>query len=126
MSTSAPPELPGLIAASVWMKSSKRLMPRWLRPERADDAARDGVAETERIADREHDVADLQRVDGRRSVIARQVVAIDLEHGEVGFGIGAAHLGERPLAAVGQHDLDVVGAVDHVMVGEHVAVGLTR
>ena len=28
MSTSAPPELPGLIAASVWMKSSKRLMPR--------------------------------------------------------------------------------------------------
>ncbi len=32
VSTSAPPELPGLIAASVWMKSSKRLMPRWLRP----------------------------------------------------------------------------------------------
>src|SRR5574337_66539 len=31
-STSAPPELPGLIAASVWMKFSKVLMPRWLRP----------------------------------------------------------------------------------------------
>jgi hypothetical protein len=28
VSTSAPPELPGLIGASVWMKSSKRLMPR--------------------------------------------------------------------------------------------------
>jgi hypothetical protein len=32
MSTSAPPELPGLMAASVWMKFSKVLMPSWLRP----------------------------------------------------------------------------------------------
>jgi hypothetical protein len=32
MSTSAPPELPGLIAASVWMKFSKVLMPKRLRP----------------------------------------------------------------------------------------------
>ena len=31
-STSAPPELPGLIGASVWMKSSKRLMPSDVRP----------------------------------------------------------------------------------------------
>ena len=31
-STSAPPELPGLIAASVWMKFSKVLMPRPVRP----------------------------------------------------------------------------------------------
>ena len=28
VSISAPPELPGLIAASVWMKSSKRFTPR--------------------------------------------------------------------------------------------------
>ena len=32
MSVSAPPELPGLMAASVWMKFSKVLMPSWLRP----------------------------------------------------------------------------------------------
>ena len=31
-STRAPPELPGLMAASVWMKFSKVLMPRWERP----------------------------------------------------------------------------------------------
>ena len=31
-STNAPPELPGLMAASVWMKFSKVLMPSWLRP----------------------------------------------------------------------------------------------
>lgn len=31
-SISAPPELPGLMAASVWMKFSKLLMPSWLRP----------------------------------------------------------------------------------------------
>ncbi len=30
--TSAPPELPTLIAASVWMKSSKFVMPSWPRP----------------------------------------------------------------------------------------------
>ena len=32
MSTNAPPELPGLMAASVWMKFSKVLMPKRLRP----------------------------------------------------------------------------------------------
>jgi hypothetical protein len=32
VSTSAPPELPGLMAASVWMKFSKVLMPSWSRP----------------------------------------------------------------------------------------------
>ena len=32
MSTRAPPELPGLMAASVWMKFSKVLMPSWVRP----------------------------------------------------------------------------------------------
>ena len=32
MSVSAPPELPGLMAASVWMKFSNVLMPNWLRP----------------------------------------------------------------------------------------------
>ena len=31
-STSAPPEFPGLIAASVWMKFSKVLMPKCVRP----------------------------------------------------------------------------------------------
>ena len=31
-STNAPPELPGLMAASVWMKFSNVLMPSWLRP----------------------------------------------------------------------------------------------
>ncbi len=31
-STSAPPELPGLMAASVWMKFSKVLMPSCVRP----------------------------------------------------------------------------------------------
>ena len=37
--------------------------------ERADDAERDGVAEAERIADREHDVADLQRARAVPNVI---------------------------------------------------------
>jgi hypothetical protein len=45
----------------------------------ADDAVRDGVAEAERIADREHDVADVQAFDAaerdRRQAIRRRLSA---------------------------------------------------
>ena len=71
------------------------------------------------IADREHDVADLHVVE-RAERDRGQVLAVGLEHREVGLGIGAAHVAVQP-AAVGEHELDVVGALDDVIVGEHVA-----
>jgi hypothetical protein len=58
LSTSAPPELPGLIAASVWMKFSKVLIPRCERPERRDDAHGHRLTDAEGIADGQGDVAD--------------------------------------------------------------------
>jgi len=81
VSMSAPPELPGLIAASVWMKSSKRSRP-VISSERADNARGHRIAEAERIADRQHDVAYLQvfRVAERDR---RQVGSVCLEHGDV-------------------------------------------
>ena len=118
-STSAPPELPGLIAASVWMKFSKVLMPRRVAAERADDARGHGLADVERVADRQHDVADLQVVDVAE-VDHRQLVEVDLEHRDVRFRIGADRLGARR-AAVAERHLDVVGAFDDVVVGEQVA-----
>ena len=46
--TSGPPELPGLMAASVWRKSSYMFMCRPSRPLAADDAVRDGAGQAER------------------------------------------------------------------------------
>ncbi len=87
--------------------------------ERADDAVRHRAAEVERTADREHGVADLhvlELAEGHR----RKVLAVGLEHREVGFRIAAAHGGAHA-PPVGEHELYVVGVLDHVIVGEHVA-----
>ena len=52
--SNGPPELPGLMAASVWMASSIFAPSSVLnRPDGADDAARHGSAQAEGIADRE-------------------------------------------------------------------------
>ena len=86
---------------------------------RAHDARRDRVAETEGIADREHAVADLHAVD-RAEGDRRQVALVGLQHRDVGFRVGAADVRGDP-AAVVQDELDVVGALDHVMIGQHEA-----
>ena len=89
--------------------------------ERADDARGHRLADAERIADREHDVADLEVVDVAERD-HRQLVEVDLQHRDVGIGVGADRAGARA-AAVAERDLDVVGAVDDVVVGEQVALG---
>ena len=56
-------------------------------------------------------------------MIAGRLSALDAQHGEVGLGIVLPdHLGEQ-LLAIGERDFDLVGGLDHVMVGEHVAAG---
>ena len=67
-------------------------------PERGNDAHRYGLTDVKRIADREHDVADLQ---GVRSAERdrRQVASLDLQYREVAFRVGADQLGFE-LAAV--------------------------
>ena len=52
----------------------------------------------------------------------RQIGGVDLQNGDVGLGIGADDLGLE-LALVAERDGDLVGAVDHVIIGEQVAVG---
>jgi len=101
MFTSGPPELPGLMAASVCRKSSKG-------PWRAD--GEDPVAHLQ-----------LVRVTERGGRIG--TAPLELEHGEVGSPIGAHHLG-LVLLAVGRDHLDLAGALDHVRIGEHDAGGI--
>ena len=83
--TSAPPELPALIAASVWMKSSNV---RHVEPASggADDAHRDRLAQAERVADREHRPRRPRGVSERPRRDLRQVRQVDLKQRELGLG----------------------------------------
>src|SRR5262249_31404351 len=86
-----------------------------------DDAGRYRAAEAERIAYRQHPVADARRL-VRELDVGEVAAALDLDQRDVGTRIGTDHLGRVGLAVVGRH-LDCVGLVDHVVVGHREAVG---
>ena len=89
----------------------------------AHDAGRDGEGErlAQRVADGEDELAHA-RVVAVAERHGREVGGGDLEHRDVGVGIGAHHLGPE-LPAVEQAHRHLLGALDHVVVGEDVAVG---
>ena len=99
MSTSGPPELPGLIAASVWIAGYVVELPCVVGADvdravqRADDAAGDGRVEAERRADRDDALADAEV--GRLADRRRREVgdAGGLDHRGVGERVGAEDLG---------------------------------
>ncbi|MNF01104.1 hypothetical protein D3C80_2000440 [compost metagenome] len=83
--------------------------------QRRDNAHRHRLADAERVADGQHHVTDLYVLEPAQRDRG-QVLERHFQHGQVGFRVGAHHLGVG-LAAVGQRDLDFIGAVDHVVVG---------
>ena len=90
-----------------------------LRPrQRRDDAARHRLADAEGVADREHQVTDLELV-GIAELGKGQVAlgALHLEHGEVGPLIAEHHLAIE-FAAVAERHLDLVRIGDDVVVGD--------
>ena len=119
-STSAPPELPGLIAASVWMKFSKVLMPRCVRPRPLTMPCvtvcptPNGLPMASTTSPDAHLVRPAEGDGGK-------VLQVDFQHCQVALGIGAD---ERRLCFGGRRSarLDLVGAVDHVVIGENVAL----
>ena len=86
--TSGPPELPGLMAASVWIRPSRETPS---AVEAAvlgrDDAAGDGglAAEVEGVADGDHLVADLEVV-GRAELAGTRSSVLHLDQGDVVLG----------------------------------------
>ena len=119
---SAPPEFPGLIAASVWMKFSKGIEADAVAAGGADDAHGNRLADVQRIADCEHHVADanaghLGDADAGR---ARSAVFAVWRYRFHDLHRSALRLAAAP---VGQRDQDFVGAVDHVLIGQNVALG---
>jgi hypothetical protein len=85
------------------------------------DAHRDRLTDLERIADRQHHIADLQAF-GAAEGNCRQPGHCDLEHRKIGFRISADEFG-FDASPTGQTDRDFFGSFDHVIVGEHVAIG---
>ena len=86
----------------------------------ADDAERHRVAQAERAADRQHEIADVDRVaiaDPRRHEIRRR----DGHHGHVGSRV-APNFRRADLPAVGELDMNVRfgGRADDVPIGEHI------
>ena len=86
-----------------------------------DDAGADAVAEPQRIADGDHRLADHQVAAVAQLQRRQRLVAVNLQNRQIGIGIGADQI-RRQLAAVGQLDGDLPGAVDHVIVGDDVSV----
>ena len=86
-------------------------------PTRRDDPGGDAAAEAERIADRDHPVADLSGAAVAESDIGQRLVRRDSQHREIGARVAADNLG-RVLAVVLEDDLDLRRLADHVVVGD--------
>ena len=87
----------------------------------ADDAGGHGVFKAKGRADGQHPLAGLE-VAAVTQGDHWQVFGLNLEHGHVGLGVGAQHLGPK-FAPVGQLDGDFLGVLDHMGVGQNDAVG---
>ncbi|RMS10049.1 hypothetical protein ALP75_202553 [Pseudomonas syringae pv. actinidiae] len=79
------------------------------------------MIETERRTDRQDPLAHFERV-GITQPGGRQVLALDLQHGDIGARVGADQLGFQ-FAAVREAHENFVGTVDHMIVGQHIAIG---
>ncbi len=84
--------------------------------ERGDDPLRHRLADAERIADRDDEIADLERVGIAHLEHRKIVAALDAQHGEIGARIAQRDLGVE-LALVRQRDPHVGHVFDHVIVG---------
>ena len=119
MLNSGPPELPRLIAASVWMKSSygpwrmsrprAETMPAVTVPPRPNGLP---IASTQSPTRSLSRIAELHR--------GQRLVRLHLQQGDVAGLVAPDHL-RLQRGVVLQGDGDLVGAVDHVIVGHHQA-----
>ena len=123
MLNSGPPELPRLIAASVWMKSSYG--PWWMSRPRAETMpAVTAAAQAERVADRQHPVADARRHRNRRTATAGSGLSGFTFSSAMSPRLVAADHGGLQRGVVLQGHGDLVGAVDDVVVGHDDAGGI--
>lgn len=113
-STSGPPELPGLIDASVWIMASAVAPP----VEGADDPGGHGAVEAEWRSDGDHRLTDPQ-VGADAEPSGPQVTWVGAQHGDVVVGIAADYLRGHG-ASSGEHQPYAARAGHHMAGGEHV------
>ena len=92
--------------------------------ERADDPRGHGLAQPERVADRQHEIADLQPV-GIAERHRGQIVGRDLQHRDVGLRIAADQLCRETPVVLGR-DLDLCRVLDDMTVGQNIAAARHR
>ena len=123
MFTSGPPLLPGLTAASVWMKSSYRFRFRLLRllpltmPCVTDPMSPNGAPHGQ------HLVADFHCAAIAELEERQRFLGVELDDGNVGLGVSANVLGGE-FAAVLQRDLHDRGVAHDVVVRDDDAAGV--
>ena len=123
MSSSAPPELPGLMDASVWTKSKSVRSPALKFRCTAETTPVVTVCERPNGLPIAMTVSPVRRSSERPIVDERQpLLRLELQHGEVGGRIGPHHLRDE-LAPVEQAHPEAGAALDDVVVREDVAVG---
>ena len=129
-SISGPPELPGLMEASVWI-TFEIGKPLGALISRATAETMPVVTvrrEAERVADRHDRVAHLgrARVAQRHRRRVPDLLGVHLEHREVGRRVATLHHGLDRVAVLLEAHRHVVRALDHVGVGHDRAVASTR
>src|SRR2546422_185897 len=117
--TSGPPELPGLIDASVWMKFSYVVIPTSDRPV-ALTTPTVRLVEPERVADRDRPLTDAELVRVAQRGHGERRRRFEPYDGEIGLGVGADDPPAGLLLRRQAHD-DSVGAADDVEVRQNVA-----
>ena len=126
-SSSGPPELPGLIGASVWMTLSiVKPLGAWIvrpRPEMMPAVAVRSRPSGKPMAIALSPTVTLSESANVSGLSCRSVVGVDPQDGEVGGRVGADHLGVDAATLVVEDDLHLVGALHDVIVGDDRAVG---
>ena len=122
--SSGPPELPGLIAASVWIASSIwKPLGAWIaRPRAGHDAGRLGAVEAERVADRDDRVTDAHECASRRAPAAWRAAGMparrDAHDREVARRVDADDVAVEVGAVGAEADGDRLVLGDDVGVGD--------
>ena len=120
MLTSGPPELPGLIAASVWRNDSYSLIPTSFRSVAEMMPGGHRLAQAERRADRHDQLADLQLAAVAPGQRADSSVLSTLITATSDLGSVPTTLADGLDAVVEGHG-DLLGVLDDVVIGQDVA-----
>src|SRR5581483_7831312 len=113
-STSGPPELPGLIAASV-CKKALELAANATAVLRADDAGRNGGLKSKGTANRENPITDLHAI-GIAELGGGEISAgVNFNDGEVGIFVRSDNLRDVLVGVSVELDLNLGGLLNHVI-----------